>query len=215
MELPVLDAIEIRVLGCLVEKEMATPDYYPLTLNALTAACNQRSNRKPVMTVEESDVLQGLDLLRQKGLAVLAAGGGRSPRYGHNLEAKLHIEPPALALLCVLMLRGAQTVGELRSRAERLHPFAALQDVEGTLRELLECDPPLVARLPREPGSREHRYMHLLGAADERETIDATEPVETGFSEQRVRQMEEELGALRGEVEALRRELAEFKAQFE
>ncbi|NIQ93945.1 MAG: DUF480 domain-containing protein [Desulfuromonadales bacterium] len=214
MERPVLDPVEVRVLGCLVEKEMATPDYYPLTLNALRAACNQKSNRKPVMALEETEVLERLDLLRHKGLAVLAAGGGRAPRYGHNLEAKLHLEPPALAVLCELMLRGPQTVGELRARTERLHPFDSLQEVEEVVRELTESDPPLVMRLARQPGSREHRFLQLLGDEEEPEAVDAAQ-ADAGEGDERVRRLEEEVGALRGEVEELRRELAEFRAQFE
>ncbi|HKL48312.1 MAG TPA: YceH family protein [Desulfuromonadales bacterium] len=214
MELPALNSVEIRVLGCLVEKEMATPDYYPLTLKALTAACNQKSNRNPVMELSETDVLQGIDLLRHKGLALVAAGGGRVPRYGHNLEARLHLEPPALAVLCELMIRGPQTIGELRTRAERLHPFDSLQDVETVVRELGENEPPLVAELPRQPGSRENRYKHLLGTGKEDEETETVETSAAG-SEHKIHVLEKELDDLRDEVEALRRELAEFKSQFE
>lgn len=212
MELPVLDPVEIRVLGCLVEKEMATPDYYPLTLNALKAACNQKSNRNPVMELPEDEVLAALDRMRQRGLAVLAAGGGRAPRYGHNLEAKLQLEPPALAVLCELMLRGPQTPGELRARAERLYPFESLGELEEVIRELSEAEPPLATRLPRQPGRREHRYMHLL--ADEQDT-GADEPAGETEAGDRVERLEVEVTALRSEVDALRRELTEFKAQFE
>lgn len=214
MELPGLNSVEIRILGCLVEKEMATPDYYPLTLKALTAACNQKSNRNPVMELSETDVLQGLDLLRHKGLALVAAGSGRVPRYGHNLEARLHLEPSELAVLCELMIRGPQTMGELRTRAERLHPFDSLQDVEAVVRELAESDPPLVVELARQPGSRENRYKHLLGTGKE---DDEAETVETSAAgdENKIHELETDLGDLREEVEALRSELAEFKSQFE
>lgn len=214
MELPALDSVEIRILGCLVEKEMATPDYYPLTLKALTAACNQKSNRNPVMELSETDVLQGLDLLRHKGMALVAAGGGRVPRYGHNLEARLHLEPPALAVLCELMIRGPQTIGELRTRAERLHPFDSLQDAEAVVRELADNDPPLLVELPRQPGSREHRYKHLLGTGKEGGETETVETSTVG-DEHKIHALEKELASLREEVEALRRELAEFKSQFE
>ncbi|NIQ96121.1 MAG: DUF480 domain-containing protein, partial [Desulfuromonadales bacterium] len=131
-------------------KEMTTPDYYPLTLNSLTTACNQKSNRAPVLELDETDVVKALDALRFKGLAMQASGeGSRVPKYGHNLEAKLHFEPEQLAILCELFLRGPQTLGELRTRCERMRPFADLAAVEQVLAELMELDPPLVTRLPR------------------------------------------------------------------
>src|SRR5512136_1710189 len=133
-----LNDIEVRVLGCLIEKELATPEYYPLTLNALTNACNQKSNRDPVLNLGEADVVRALDSLRFKQLALLSAEGGRVPKYRHALVEKLRLDPAELALLGELLLRGPQTVGELRARAERMHPFADLTVVEEALQELME-----------------------------------------------------------------------------
>ena len=161
---PILNENEIRVLGCLIEKEMTTPDYYPLTLNALTNACNQKSNRDPVVDLEETDVVRALDALRMKGLAMQAHGeGSRVPKYRHSLAEKLFLEPEELAILCELFLRGPQTVGELRGRAGRMHDFEDLAQVEAVLQELMERQPPMAAKLPRQPGRKEHRYAHLLG----------------------------------------------------
>jgi uncharacterized protein YceH (UPF0502 family) len=153
----------VRVLGCLVEKELATPEYYPLSLNALVSACNQRSNREPIMAVEHDDVADALDSLRQAGLALQAAESTRVPRYGHNLRGKLHLEDEQSAIMCELLLRGPQTAGELRGRASRLHPFDDVADVERVLQGLMQREPALVTRLPLQPGHKEQRYMQLLG----------------------------------------------------
>jgi uncharacterized protein YceH (UPF0502 family) len=216
----VLNDIEVRVLGCLVEKEMTTPEYYPLSLNALTNACNQKSNRDPVMDIEETDVVRALDGVRVKGLAMQAAEGGRVPKYRHALAAKLFLEPPELAILGELLLRGPQTVGELRSRAERMHPFPSLEDVEAVLAELQEREAPLVIKLPRQPGRKEHRYAHLL--AGEPQLPDEGQPaspeaarVQVMAENERIARLEEEVASLRQEMSTLRRELEEFRTQFD
>ena len=208
-----LTAIEIRVLGCLIEKEMTTPDYYPLTLNSLTAACNQKSNRDPVLELDETDVVKALDKLRFKGLAMQATGeGSRVPKYGHNLEAKLHFEPEQLAILCELFVRGPQTLGELRTRCERMRPFDDLAAVETVLVELIEHDPPLVVKLPRQPGRKEQRYAHLLAGAPELPEAAEAPPeaarLKVAAEDDRLQKLEEELAALRAEFEA-------FKTQFD
>ena len=163
----ILNGKEVRVLGCLIEKELATPEYYPLTLNALTNASNQKSNREPVMSLEETEVIRALDSLRNKQLALVSAEGGRVPKYRHALMERLRLDPAELALLAELLLRGPQTMGELRARAERMHPFADLADVEEALRELMERTPPLATILPRQPGRKEQRYAHMFAGAPE------------------------------------------------
>jgi uncharacterized protein YceH (UPF0502 family) len=215
-----LNAIEVRVLGCLAEKEMTTPEYYPLSLNALTNACNQKTNREPVMTLDETEVVRALDRLRQLGLATQSAEGSRVPKYGHNLPGKFHLEPEELAVLTELLLRGPQTVGELRARADRMHSFADLAAVEEVLDELMGKEPPLAARLPRQPGRKEHRYTHLLaGEPDVEETAPAATPeaatLRVRAENERIAALEEEMAALRAEFAKLKEEMAEFKAQFE
>jgi uncharacterized protein YceH (UPF0502 family) len=215
-----LNAIEVRVLGCLAEKEMTTPEYYPLSLNALTNACNQKTNREPVMSLDETDIVRALDRLRQLGLATQSAEGSRVPKYGHNLPGKFHLEPEELAVLTELLLRGAQTVGELRARADRMHPFADLAAVEEVLEELMGKEPPLAARLPRQPGRKEHRYTHLLAGEPEfEEAAPAATPeaatLRVRAENERIAALEEEMADLRKEFEKLKQEMTEFKAQFE
>jgi len=215
-----LDAVEVRVLGALAEKEMTTPEYYPLTLNALTNACNQKTNRDPVMALEETDVARALERLRQLGLATQSAEGGRVPKYCHNLPGKFRLEPEELAVLTELLLRGAQTVGELRGRAERMHPFADLAAVEAVLEELMARESPLALRLPRQPGRKEHRYTHLLAGEPEIETTSSGPAPEAATlkvraENERIAALETEIADLREEVETLKREMREFKAQFE
>ncbi|GLI38303.1 DUF480 domain-containing protein [Geobacter hydrogenophilus] len=216
----VLNPCEIRVLGCLVEKELATPEYYPLTLNALTAACNQKSNRDPVMTLEEADVVRALDSLRMKGFARQSAEGVRAMKYCHCLAEKFLLEPPDLAVLAELLVRGPQTVGELRTRAERMRPFADLAAVEEVLRMLMEREESLVTRLPRQPGRKEQRYAHLLAGAPEAEGEESAAPPEGArlqvqAENERIARLEEEVPALRAEVAELRRMMEEFRSQFE
>ena len=216
----ILNPVEVRVLGCLIEKELTTPEYYPLSLNALTNACNQKSNRDPAMSLEEADVVRALDALRFKQLAVVSAEGGRVPKYRHALMEKFRLDPPELAVVCELLVRGPQTVGELRTRGERMHPFADLAAVEEVLRELLERTPPLVARLPRQPGRKENRYAHLFAgepeaAAVAEEAVPEPARLRVMAENERLAQLEGEVAVLREEVAALRQIVAEFRAQFE
>ena len=161
MTLPILTLLEARVVGVLVEKQATVPDTYPLSLNTLVAGCNQKTARDPVLNVNESDVLQALDQLKQLSL-VFEGSGSRVVRYEHNLGRVLGVPSQAVALLATLMLRGPQTAAELRTHCERLHRFADISSVEGFLDELAEKDPPRVIKLARAPGSREARWAHLL-----------------------------------------------------
>lgn len=214
-----LDDIEARVVGCLVEKDLATPEYYPLTLNALTNACNQKSNRDPVMLFEETDVIRALDSLRQKQLAHQSAEGVRAAKYCHNLEAVLNLDPEDLAILAELLLRGPQTVGELRNRAERMCPVGDLQAVEELLQNLMEREEPLVMRLPRQPGRKEHRFAHLLSGQPDIEETSAlpTEPARLKVTAEndRIARLEEEVAALRAELDEVSKQLKAFQSQFE
>jgi uncharacterized protein YceH (UPF0502 family) len=214
-----LDEIEIRVLGCLVEKDLATPEYYPLTLNALTNACNQKSNRDPVMLLEEADVVRALDGLRKKQLAHQSAEGVRAAKYCHNLEGRLLLEPEDLAILCELMLRGPQTVGELRNRAERMCPVGDLQAVEDLLQSLMSRQEALVIRLPRQPGRKEHRFAHLLAGepAIEESSSLPIEParLKVAAEHERIARLEDEVATLRAELDELRSRLQSFQSQFE
>ena len=214
-----LDDIEARVVGCLVEKDLATPEYYPLTLNALTNACNQKSNRDPVMLFEETDVIRALDSLRKKQMAHQSAEGVRAAKYCHNLEAVLNLDPEDLAILAELLLRGPQTVGELRNRAERMCPVGDLQAVEELLQNLMEREEPLVMRLPRQPGRKEHRFAHLLSGLPDIEESAAlpTEPsrLKVAAENDRIARLEEEVAALRAELDEVSKQLKAFQSQFE
>src|SRR5438094_1070373 len=159
-----LDAIEIRILGSLAEKQMSTPEYYPLTLNALIAACNQKSNREPVMEASEAEVQRALDSLQEEKLAWKVVGG-RAVRWEHNLDTALQLDPASKAILTLLFLRGAQTPGELRGRSDRLHPFGSISEVEEMLQRLAASPDPLVREIARRPGQKESRWTHLLGSA--------------------------------------------------
>jgi uncharacterized protein YceH (UPF0502 family) len=215
----ILNSCEVRVLGCLIEKELATPEYYPLTLNALTNACNQKSNRDPVMTLQEADVASALDALRFKQLAVVSAEGGRAVKYRHILAEKLRLSPAELALLAELLVRGPQTIGELRTRAERMHAFPDPAAVEDAIEELMARTPPLVMRLSRQPGRKEQRLAHLFSGEPESEPGVMGAPSEAAHSgagpeSKRIGQLEADVVALRAEVEELHRRLKEFMEQF-
>jgi hypothetical protein len=215
-----LNDLELRVIGCLIEKELTTPEYYPLSLNALTNACNQKSNRDPVLALEEADVVRALDSLRFKQLVVVSADGGRVAKYRHLLAERLRLVPPELALLCELMVRGPQTVGELRTRAERMHPFPDLQAVENVLQELMEREEPMVAKLPRQPGRKEGRYAQLFSGPPEISAEESAPPPEAArlkvmAENERIAKLEEEVAALREEVAGLRLLVEEFKSQFD
>ncbi|WP_243372152.1 YceH family protein [Geotalea sp. SG265] len=214
-----LNETEVRVLGALMEKELTTPEYYPLSLNALTNACNQKSNRDPVLSLDEAEVVRALDGLRFKQLALLSGEGGRVPKYRHTLVEKLRLDPPELAILAELLLRGPQTVGELRTRGERMHPFPDIPAVESALEELMSMNPTLVVRLPRQPGRKDCRYAHLLAgepaSAPEQPAPPEAARLRVQAENERVARLEEEVAGLRGEVAELRRLVEEFKAQFE
>jgi len=215
----ILSAEEVRVLGALIEKQVTTPEYYPLTLNALRQACNQLSNRDPVVSYDERTVVWALESLRDRKLVrVVTTADGRVPKHRHVLDEALGLKSPEMAVMCVLMLRGAQTVGEIRTRTERLYPFSALSFVETTLEDLMMRDVPLVVKLARQSGQKESRYAHLLaGAVEVAETEGAAEaatPVTRGEAG-RVARLEEELKALRAELAELREQFGEFRKQFE
>jgi uncharacterized protein len=209
----VLTDIETRVLGALVEKQVTTPEYYPLTLNALTLACNQKNNRHPVTAYGENEVAQAVESLREKNLAYVFYGStSRVPKYKHVMPEVLHLNAAETALMCVLMLRGPQTPGELRGNASRLHEFAGLDEVEQTLNGLITHDPdPLVARLARQPGQKEVRFAHLL-SGDVPLEAPTPAPVERVSSRQT---LEQKVDALTAEVETLKAQFEEFKKQFE
>ena len=186
---------ELRVLGCLIEKQRTTPDAYPLSLNALRAACNQTTNRDPVVEYDEDTVRAALRRLEQRRWVRLASGrGSRAVKFRHLLDEALGIGEPELALLAVLMLRGAQTAGELKARAERLHPFPSLADVHETLDRMIERE--LAVRLPRAPGQKEERYRQLLGGEEEIRTT-AADAAPAGDLEARVERLEAEVASLR------------------
>jgi uncharacterized protein len=207
----------VRVLGSLIEKDITTPDYYPLSLNALVNACNQKNNRDPVMTLDEDAVRAALDSLQAKRLAGPASGAdSRVTKYEHRMQEVFNFDRRETAILCVLLLRGAQTPGELRGRTERMYKFEALEDVIATLERLTHREPPLVAILPRQPGTKESRYMHLFSG----DAPPSAEPVAQATSrasigEDRVARLEAEVGELRKEIAELKGQIAEFRRQFE
>jgi uncharacterized protein len=207
----VLDDAEVRILGCLIEKEMTTPEYYPLSLNALTNACNQKSNRCPVVSYDETSVGQKLEDLQKKGLVMKTqVPGSRVTKYIHEVLDRFDLSRQEIALLCELMLRGPQTAGELRSHSERMSPFESLEEVERTMQGLIEHHPPLAIKLAKEAGRKEARFMHLLSGAEA-----PSEPAATGEAgDKRMTRIEDEIAKLRDELEELRRAFTEFKSQF-
>jgi len=216
-----LNPIEERVLGCLIEKEMATPEYYPLTLNALVNACNQKSNRHPVMALDELAVGHALDTLRTRHqLAVeVSVAGSRVPKYRHNMAAHWNFSPAKMAILCELFIRGPQTPGDLRAHASRLHPLTDAREVENILQGLAEHPQgPFLVHLPLEPGKRERRWAHLFAGDPSTQTHAAgmTLPESTASpTDDRIGQLENEIARLRLEVDDLRSALESFKANFE
>lgn len=213
----VLSDIETRVLGSLIEKQVTTPEYYPLTLNALTLACNQKNNRNPVTAYSEQQVADALESLREKNLTYVFYGStSRVPKYKHVMPEVMHLNHAETALMCVLMLRGAQTLGELRGSASRLHDFSGLEEVEETLNGLISREPePLVARLPRQPGQKEGRFAHLLSGEIDVEALAAeTERIASSSSSRRS-SLEERVEALSAEVDKLKEQFEQFRKQFE
>ena len=218
----ILSDIEARVLGSLIEKDITTPDYYPLSLNALVNACNQKNNREPVMTLDENAVRDALGTLQEKRLAGPASGAdSRVTKYEHRLQEAYNFDRREIAIICVLLLRGPQTPGELRGRTDRMYHFEALEDVVSTLDRLAHRDPPLAAALPRQPGTKETRYMHLYSGEVPAASMANVERAPTpdnagsGSSANRISALEAEVASLRSELSEVQQQLAAFRKQFE
>ena len=217
---PTLTVNEVRILGSLIEKQITTPEYYPLTLNALTLACNQKNNRNPVTALTEAEVEHALDSLREKNLAYVFFGStSRVPKFKHVAE-NLDLNAPELAVMCVLMLSGAQTAGEIRGRAYRLCEVTGLEEIEKTLHSLSTRESePLVIKLPRQAGQKEARFAHLLSGEVKIEELDGEQPVSKQtrrtIEAEKVVSLEHRVETLAAEVEGLRRQFDEFKKQFE
>jgi uncharacterized protein YceH (UPF0502 family) len=212
-----LSDVEVRVLGSLIEKDITTPDYYPLSLNALVNACNQKNNRDPVMTLNDDAVRAALESLQRQRLAGPASGAdGRVTKYEHRLQEVFNFDRREIAILCVLLLRGAQTPGELRGRTERMYRFEELEDVLATLDRLSQREHALAAMLPRQPGTKESRYMQLFsGDAPPAEVASVRGPVSSVASDDRMAQLEGEVAELKREVADMKEQLAAFRKQFE
>jgi len=214
-----LNQLEVRVLGSLMEKEITTPDYYPLSLNALLNACNQKSNRDPVTDADESAVREALYSLGEKGLAgPVSSAESRVAKYEHRMQEVFNFTRRESAIICVLLLRGPQTPGELRGRAERAFRFDDLADVQSTLQRLVQRDPPLAKMLARQPGTKEARYVHLLaGDAEAWETPQPSATAGSGMlaGSEQISMLEEAVARLEQEVSALKKEFADFRKQFE
>jgi uncharacterized protein YceH (UPF0502 family) len=213
----ILTEIETRVLGSLIEKDITTPDYYPLSLNALVNACNQKNNRDPVMTLDEAAVREALNSLQNKRLAGPASGAdSRVTKFEHRLQEVFNFDRREIAIIGVLLLRGAQTPGELRGRAERMYRFEALEEVVSTLDRLGQREPPLVRMLARQPGTKESRYMHLFSGEPPEHMVARPSPAPAVTSgNDRVTKLEEEVARLRAELTEVQEQLAEFRKQFE
>jgi uncharacterized protein YceH (UPF0502 family) len=207
-----LNEAEARVLGALVEKDITTPDYYPLSLNALINACNQKNNREPVMNLDEDTVRRALDGLQSQNLAGPAGGAdGRVTKYEHRMQEVFNFNRAETAILCVLLLRGPQTPGELRGRAERMHRFETLDEVQSTLQRLMQREPRIVKVLPRQPGTKEARYMHLLsGDVEGPSRASAPSSARVDFDDEN-----DSITRWEGELQELRKEVADLKQQFE
>lgn len=212
---PPLDAIAVRVLGALIEKEITTPDNYPLSLNALVAACNQTSAREPVMNLDEGTVNRTVNDLRQRSLVrAVQQSGSRVMKFRHLMVESLNLDGPELAAMCVLMLRGAQTPGEIKGRSNRLFDFPDLDKVESTLEALINRQTPLVARLSRRPGQKDSRYAHLLSGdapVEAPEVVTSSAVAEGG----RLEALEHAVNSLRAELVDIRTQLDEFRKQFQ
>ena len=218
-----LSATEVRVLGALVEKETTTPEYYPLSVNALINACNQKSNRDPVMNLDEQAVRKALRSLTDQAMARSAGGDSRVAKFEHRLNELYNFHRHEIAVLCVLMLRGPQTPGELRTRSERMYAFEDLDAVHGALNLLQRREPALVKVLPRQPGTKESRYMHLLSgevapqesSASQNEDAHESSGPTSAADADRISNIEDEINNLRRELETLREQFATFQKQFQ
>jgi uncharacterized protein YceH (UPF0502 family) len=218
----ILTPIETRVLGSLIEKDITTPDYYPLSLNALVNACNQKNNRDPVMTLDEAAVREALASLQEKRMAGPAGGAdSRVTKYEHRLQEVFNFDRREIAIICVLLLRGAQTPGELRGRADRMYHFEALEDVVSTLDRLGQREPPLVRVLARQPGTKEVRYMHLFSGEPPEHLMQGNVARAPSFAtgddsnSERIATLEEEVSRLRTELTEVQQQLSAFRRQFE
>jgi uncharacterized protein len=215
----ILTEIEARILGALIEKQLTTPEYYPLTLNALVNACNQKNNREPVVSYDEKTVADALEQLRDRNLVYVFYGStSRVPKYKHMLPSVYELNEPETAIMCEMLLRGPQTLGELRGRCERLHQFSSLGEVQETLDGLMRRDDPLVVRLPVQQGRKEARFAHLLHGEIDLDAMVAapTTRVPRGAADaERIEKLEVEVTTLRGEVESLKQTFDEFRKQFE
>jgi uncharacterized protein len=217
-DLAILDAAEARIVGCLIEKAAITPEVYPLTQNAIVAACNQKTSREPIMQLEPGTVAHTLRRLEDRGLVKVAPASQRALRYEHRFDNAYGTTARQRAVLCALLLRGAQTLNELATRTERLGDFPAVDDVRDTLDRLIQREPALVVRIPHAPGQREDRYMHLIGGP-----VDVAEHAAASASrapsssradlEERVERLENEIAALRGAIDALRADRADASAE--
>jgi len=219
-----LNPIEARVLGALIEKEVTTPEYYPMSLNALTNACNQKSNREPVMELSESDVVIAIDTLKDKKLSwQFSSSGGRVPKYEHNLRSLFTFSKAEIAVICILLLRGSQTVGEIRTRTDRLYSFSSLEETEKTIRDLISRpDGPFVVELPRQPGRKESRFVHLFCGMPDVSSVQETSELtarpeikQSATINERFTNLEEDVAILRNELSQLRQQFLEFKKQLE
>ena len=212
-----LNPTEVRVLGSLIEKDITTPDYYPLSLNALVNACNQKNNREPVMTLDENAVREALSSLQEKRLAGPAGGAdSRVTKYEHRLQEVFNSDRREIAIICVLLLRGPQTPSELRSRTERMYRFETLDDVQSVLQRLMEREPPLVRMLARQPGTKESRFMHLFSGdiPEEAIAVASISKRATDTNDGRIAALESQVASLKAELAELRNEFSEFKRQF-
>jgi uncharacterized protein YceH (UPF0502 family) len=211
-----LTEIEVRVLGSLVEKQLTTPEYYPLTMNALTAACNQKSNRDPIVSYGETEILAAVDSLREKNLVYLYYGStSRAVKYKHMIPSVYEIEPPEVAIMAVLMLRGPQTLGEIRERTGRLFEFSGIGEVNEKLDGLMTRDEPLVVKLERQPGQKEARYAHLLSGAVTASFPQREKSAGSESGDDRVATLQVEVAELRNELNAFRELFDEFRKQFD
>lgn len=215
----ILNETEARILGALVEKQLTTPEYYPLTLNSLVTACNQKNNREPVMSLTEPDVSRAIEALRDRNLVYVFYGStSRVPKYKHMLPSVYELEPDETAIVAVLLLRGPQTLGELRERTGRMHEFANLGEVQETLDRLMRRDEPLLVRLPIQPGRKEARFAHLLSGEIDIEALAAAQPTrvaQSAVAADRIGKLEDEVVELRSEMESLKATFEEFRKQFE
>lgn len=213
-----LNEVEARIVGCLIEKEATTPDYYPLTLNALVAACNQKSNRFPIVEYDEQTVSKALERLRERNIVYVFIGStSRVQKYKHILPKLLEIDLHEVAIICVLLLRGFQTIGELRERTQRIYEFESLEEVHQTLDELMQRDEPLVVELPKQSGQKERRFAHLLSGEITPEILESVQhtPTASQAKQEQITKLEQEIAELKTDFATLRAEFEEFKKQFD